>query len=326
MDKAFKHESVLPDETIKYLNIDKRGKYIDCTAGGGGHSRQILDKLGEDGLLIAIDRDEEAVAETERVLGRADSDAEYMVLKDNFLNIDKIIKKFIPEGADGILMDLGVSSHQLDKGERGFSYHIDAPLDMRMDKNENLTAYDVVNEYTKEKLAAVIGRYGEERYAGRIASAIIHKRQDSQIKTTLELAEIIKSAYPPNKRFKGKHPARKTFQAIRIEVNKELDILKEALQKAADGLKPGGRLAVISFHSLEDRIVKVTFSELENPCICPPNFPVCVCNRVSRHKIISKKPILPTSEEIDNNRRSRSSKLRIIECTGRNTKEETKNY
>lgn len=313
MGKAFNHESVLPDETIKYLNIEKNGKYIDCTAGGGGHSRQILERLGNGGLLIAIDRDNEAIEETNRVLEGTDTKAKYVVLKDNFLNIDKIIENYAPDGVDGILMDLGVSSHQLDESERGFSYHSDAPLDMRMDKEEQLTAYEVVNEYTKEKLAEIIGRYGEERYAGRIASAIIHKRQESKINTTLELAEIVKSAYPPKERFKGKHPARKTFQAIRIEVNKELEILGEALRKAADGLKPGGRLAVISFHSLEDRIVKVVFSELENPCICPPNFPVCVCNRVSRHKIISKKPILPTSDEIDNNRRSRSSKLRVIE-------------
>lgn len=316
MSKAFNHESVLPDETIKYLNIDKTGKYIDCTAGGGGHSRQILERLEEGGLLIAIDRDNEAVAETMKVLEGTKTKGEYLVLKDNFLNIDKIIEKYVPEGADGILMDLGVSSHQLDESNRGFSYHNDAPLDMRMDKEEQLTAYDVVNGYTREKLTVIIGKYGEERYAGRIASAIIHKRQETKIETTLELAEIIKSAYPSKDRFKGKHPARKTFQAIRIEVNKELEILETAVRKAAEGLKPGGRLAVISFHSLEDRIVKVVFSELVNPCICPPNFPVCVCNRVSRHKLISKKPILPTSEEIDNNRRSRSSKLRVIECTG----------
>ncbi len=316
MGKAFNHESVLPDETIKYLNIEKTGKYIDCTAGGGGHSRQILERLDENGFLIAMDRDSEAVTETKKVLDETGSKAKYLVIKDNFLNIDKIIEEYVPGGADGILMDLGVSSHQLDESDRGFSYHSDAPLDMRMDKEEQLTAYDVVNGYTKEELAAIIGKYGEERYAGRIASAIIHKRQESKIETTLELAEIIKAAYPPKDRFKGKHPARKTFQAIRIEVNKELEILESAVRKAANGLKPGGRLAIISFHSLEDRIVKVVFSELANPCICPPNFPVCVCHRVSRHKIISRKPILPTSEEIDNNRRSRSSKLRVIECTG----------
>ena len=316
MDKAFKHESVLPDETIKYLNIDIKGKYVDCTAGGGGHSRQILEKLGKGGLLIAIDRDNEAIAATKKVLDGTKTKAEYMVLKDNFLNIDKIIEEYVPGGADGILMDLGVSSHQLDKSERGFSYHSDAPLDMRMDKEQELTAFTVVNEYTKEKLAGIIGKYGEERYAGRIASAIIHKRQKTKINSTLELAELIKLAYPPKDRFKGKHPARKTFQAIRIEVNKELEILESAVRKAAEALKPGGRLVIISFHSLEDRIVKVVFSELVNPCICPPYFPVCVCKRVARHKFISKKPILPTIEEIDNNRRSRSSKLRVIEYTG----------
>lgn len=314
MSNEFKHESVLPDETIKHLNIEKDGKYIDCTAGGGGHSSMILSQLGKKGLLIAIDRDADAVKATIKRLEKVKTNGKYIVLKDNFLNIDKIIEENVPEGVDGILMDLGVSSHQLDRAERGFSYHDDAQLDMRMDTEETITAYQVVNYYTKEKLASVIGRYGEEKYAGRIASAIIHKRKETPIKTTTELAEIIKAAYPPKDRFKGKHPARKTFQALRIEVNKELEILEEAVVKAANSLKPGGRLAVISFHSLEDRIVKVAFSTLEKPCICPPYFPVCVCKRVSRHKIISKKPILPTSEEIDNNRRSRSSKLRIIEC------------
>ena len=314
MSQEFKHESVLPDETIKYLNIEKDGKYIDCTAGGGGHSSMILSQLGRKGLLIAIDRDADAVRATEERLKSVKTNGKYIVLKDNFLNIDKIIEENVPEGVDGILMDLGVSSHQLDKAERGFSYHDDAPLDMRMDTDENITAYDVVNTYTKEKLAQVIGRYGEEKHAGRIASAIVHKRKETPITTTTELAEIIKAAYPPKERFRGKHPARKTFQAIRIEVNKELEILEEAVTKAANALKPGGRLAVISFHSLEDRIIKIAFSTLENPCICPPYFPVCVCKRVSRHKVISKKPILPTNAEIDNNRRSRSSKLRIIEC------------
>ncbi|MFO7611345.1 MAG: 16S rRNA (cytosine(1402)-N(4))-methyltransferase RsmH [Clostridia bacterium] len=315
MSGVFGHESVLPDETIDHLNIDKNGKYIDCTAGGGGHSARILERLGGEGLLIAIDRDAAAVEETKRTLEKVETKGKYIVVKDNFLNIDNIIKQYIPGGADGILMDLGVSSHQLDQAERGFSYHSEAPLDMRMDTDDDLTAYDVVNGYTKEKLTEIIGRYGEERYAGRIASAIEYKRRTSKIRTTTELAEIIKSAYPPKDRFKGTHPARRTFQAIRIEVNKELEILEEAIYKAADGLRPGGRLAVISFHSLEDRIVKVAFSKLENPCTCPPYFPVCVCKRVSRHKVISKKPILPAGEEIDNNRRSRSSKLRIIECT-----------
>ncbi|MDX1359361.1 MAG: 16S rRNA (cytosine(1402)-N(4))-methyltransferase RsmH, partial [Clostridia bacterium] len=254
MSQEFKHESVLPDETIKYLNIEKDGKYIDCTAGGGGHSSMILSQLGRKGLLIAIDRDADAVRATEERLKSVKTNGKYIVLKDNFLNIDKIIEENVPEGVDGILMDLGVSSHQLDKAERGFSYHDDAPLDMRMDTDENITAYDVVNTYTKEKLAQVIGRYGEEKHAGRIASAIVHKRKETPITTTTELAEIIKAAYPPKERFRGKHPARKTFQAIRIEVNKELEILEEAVTKAANALKPGGRLAVISFHSLEDRI------------------------------------------------------------------------
>lgn len=313
MNGEFEHETVLSEETIDYLNIRADGTYIDCTAGGGGHSAGILERLDGSGLLIALDRDAEAVEATNRRLKSLKLPGRYMVIKENFVNIDKIIEEFAPGGADGIVMDLGVSSWQLDEADRGFSYHNEAGLDMRMDTTQELTAYDVVNTYPKEKLIEVIRRFGEERYAGRIAGAIIRKRAEKPIETTTELAETVKYAYPPKERFKGGHPARRTFQAIRIEVNKELEILEKALGKAAEGLAPGGRLAVISFHSLEDRIVKVTFSKLENPCICPPYFPVCVCERVSRHTVISKKPITPASEEIDDNRRSRSSKLRIIE-------------
>ncbi len=313
MSDKYEHETVLPDVTMEHLNIREDGTYIDCTAGGGGHSARILERLNKDGMLVAMDRDAEAVEATKKRLSDMKVSGKYTVIKENFVNIDKIIDEYAPGGADGILMDLGVSSWQLDDAARGFSYHSEAKLDMRMDKNEELTAFDVVNGYSREHLITIIRKYGEERYAGRIANAITRKRSEKPIETTTELAEIIKYAYPPKDRFKGGHPARRTFQAIRIEVNKELENLEEALQKAAERLAPGGRLAVISFHSLEDRIVKVTFSKLENPCICPPYFPVCVCKRVGGHKVISKKPITPASEEIDDNRRSRSSKLRIIE-------------
>lgn len=309
----YEHETVLLEVTIEKLNIKEDGKYIDCTAGGGGHSARILEKLDKNGLLVAVDRDEEAVEATKKRLSELKTYGQYVVIKENFSNIDKIIDEYAPGGADGILMDLGVSSWQLDDAGRGFSYHNEAKLDMRMDKEQELTAFKVVNDYSKEQLVSIIRKYGEERYAGRIANAIIRERTKKTIETTTELADIIKYAYPPKDRFKGGHPARKTFQAIRIEVNKELEILEEAVQKAAEKLAPGGRLAVISFHSLEDRIIKNMFSKLENPCTCPPYFPVCVCKRVAGHRIISKKPITPSSEEIDNNRRSRSSKLRIIE-------------
>jgi len=231
------------------------------------------------------------------------------------VNIDKVIEENCPEGADGILLDLGVSSYQLDNEERGFSYHNDGPLDMRMDQTKEKTAEDVVNNYTKEELTRILYEYGEEKNARRIAEAIVYKRQKDRITTTCQLADIIKEAYPAKERFNGKHPARKTFQAIRIEVNDELNVLKEMLPKAAFLLKKNGRLAVITFHSLEDRIVKNSFNELINPCTCPKSFPVCVCNKVAQHKLIVKKPLIPKSEETQKNYRSRSSKLRILERT-----------
>lgn len=313
--KEYSHESVMADECIEYMNIDKRGTYIDCTAGGGGHSIRIYERLNEDGLLIACDQDIKACETTKERLEKHKRKTKFIVLHENFMNIDKVIEENCPEGADGILLDLGVSSYQLDNEERGFSYHNDGPLDMRMDQTKEKTAEDVVNNYTKEELTRILYEYGEEKNARRIAEAIVYKRQKDRITTTCQLADIIKEAYPAKERFNGKHPARKTFQAIRIEVNDELNVLKEMLPKAAFLLKKNGRLAVITFHSLEDRIVKNSFNELINPCTCPKSFPVCVCNKVAQHKLIVKKPLIPKSEETQKNYRSRSSKLRILERT-----------
>ncbi|MFO7637129.1 MAG: 16S rRNA (cytosine(1402)-N(4))-methyltransferase RsmH [Clostridia bacterium] len=315
MDIGFSHEPVMLKECLEYMHIEKDGTYVDCTAGGGGHSLEIYRRLGPQGKLISIDQDPEAVHTVKKKLDEAKGRGSFIVLRDNFVNIENIIREHAPQGADGILMDLGVSSHQLDTVERGFSYHNEAPLDMRMDPGNALSAYHVVNTYTKDKLVRVFREYGEERYAGRIADAIIYKRQISPIDSTTELAELVKSRYPAKERFKGTHPARRVFQAIRIEVNQELEVLRESLEKAAFSLKTGGNLLAITFHSLEDRIVKVEFLKLANPCQCPPDFPVCVCGKVGMHRVITKKPILPGSFEIDFNRRSRSAKLRVIQRT-----------
>jgi 16S rRNA (cytosine1402-N4)-methyltransferase len=313
--KEYSHESVMADECIEYMNIDKRGTYIDCTAGGGGHSVRIYERLGDEGLLIACDQDIEACKVTKDKLAKHKRKTKFIVLQENFVNIDKVIEQYCPEGADGILIDLGVSSYQLDNRERGFSYHNDGPLDMRMDQTKDKTAEHVVNNYTKDELVRIFYEYGEEKHSRRIAEAIVHKRKEHRITTTGMLTDIIKQAYPPKERFAGKHPARKTFQAIRIEVNDELNVLKEMLPKAAFALKKNGRLAVITFHSLEDRIVKDTFNELVNPCTCPKSFPVCVCNKKAQHKLVLKKPMVPKTEEMESNYRSRSSKLRVLERT-----------
>lgn len=313
--KEYSHESVMADECIEYLNVNERGTYIDCTAGGGGHSVRIYERLNEHGMLIACDQDIKACEVTKEKLAEYSRKTKFIVLHENFVNIDKIIQTYCPNGVDGILLDLGVSSYQLDNEERGFSYHNEGPLDMRMDQTKDKTAFDVVNDYTKDELIRILYEYGEEKNARRIAQAIVHKRENERISTTSQLAEIIKEAYPAKERYKGKHPARKTFQAIRIEVNDELNVLKEMLPKAALSLKKNGRLAVITFHSLEDRIVKNVFNELINPCTCPKSFPVCVCNKVAMHKLIVKKPLVPKDDETLKNYRSRSSKLRVLERT-----------
>lgn len=304
----FKHIPVLFNESIDALDIKPDGLYADCTAGGGGHSNAILDRLSENGRLIAVDRDPEAIATlTERFEGREN----VSIVNDNFFNIKTILSRFTDEGADGILADLGVSSHQLDDAARGFSFHADAPLDMRMSM-QGMSAADAVNSLSQRELQDIIYRYGEDRFAPRIAAGIVRAREEKPIETTLELAEIIKSSIPAAARREGGHPARRTFQALRIYVNGELDGLDGAISDMFDSLKVGGRLAIITFHSLEDRAVKQTFASLCEGCICPPEFPVCVCGRKSRGRL-PQKALAPGREELERNPRSRSARLRVIE-------------
>ena len=304
----FKHIPVLFNESIDALDIKPDGLYADCTAGGGGHSNAILDRLSENGRLIAVDRDPEAIATlTERFEGREN----VSIVNDNFFNIKTILSRFTDEGADGILADLGVSSHQLDDAARGFSFHADAPLDMRMSM-QGMSAADAVNSLSQRELQDIIYRYGEDKFAPRIAAGIVRAREEKPIETTLELAEIIKSSIPAAARREGCHPARRTFQALRIYVNGELDGLDGAISDMFDSLKVGGRLAIITFHSLEDRAVKQTFASLCEGCICPPEFPVCVCGRKSRGRL-PQKALAPGREELERNPRSRSARLRVIE-------------
>lgn len=304
----FKHIPVLFNESIDALDIKPDGLYADCTAGGGGHSNAILDRLSENGRLIAVDRDPEAIATlAERFEGREN----VSIVNDNFFNIKTILSRFTDEGADGILADLGVSSHQLDDAARGFSFHADAPLDMRMSM-QGMSAADAVNSLSQRELQDIIYRYGEDKFAPRIAAGIVRAREEKPIETTLELAEIIKSSIPAAARREGGHPARRTFQALRIYVNGELDGLDGAISDMFDSLKVGGRLAIITFHSLEDRAVKQTFTSLCEGCICPPEFPVCVCGRKSRGRL-PQKALAPGREELERNPRSRSARLRVIE-------------
>ena len=302
----FSHISVLLNETIEGLAIKPEGIYVDGTAGGAGHSRKIAEKLTT-GRLIAIARDPDAVqVATERLKG-----FNATVVQANYSEIASILRELEIDGVDGILLDLGVSSHQLDTGERGFSYNINAPLDMRMSQS-GISAKDIVNEYSQEQLSKIIFEYGEEKFARKIADNIIKERQEKPIETTFELAEIIKKSIPA--KFKReKNPCKKTFQAIRIAVNGELDHLSNCIDDAFDCLNSGGRLAIITFHSLEDRIVKQHFAELCKGCICPPDFPQCVCGRTPRGKLINRKPIEASEQEIEANNRSRTAKLRIIE-------------
>lgn len=304
----FKHIPVLFNESIDALDIKPDGLYADCTAGGGGHSNAILDRLSENGRLVAVDRDPEAIATlTERFEGREN----VSIVNDNFFNIKTILSRFTDEGADGILADLGVSSHQLDDAARGFSFHADAPLDMRMSM-QGMSAADAVNSLSQRELQDIIYRYGEDKFAPRVAAGIVRAREEKPIETTLELAEIIKSSIPAAARREGGHPARRTFQALRIYVNGELDGLDGAISDMFDSLKVGGRLAIITFHSLEDRAVKQTFASLCEGCICPPELPVCVCGRKSRGRL-PQKALAPSREELERNPRSRSARLRVIE-------------
>ncbi len=307
----FKHISVLLDESVDLLEVIPDGTYADGTLGGGGHSSYVCSKLSEKGTLIGIDRDEDALsAAKERLL---DYKCNVVLTHNNFFNIKSILSEIHIEALDGAILDLGVSSYQLDTAERGFSYNADARLDMRMDKSADKDAYLVVNTYDEAKLADIIFKYGEERYAKRIAREICERRNAKPIETTLELSEIIKAAFPPSERYGDKHPAKRTFQAIRIEVNSELDGLEDAIKDFVDCLKPGGRLAVITFHSLEDRIVKNAFSELASGCVCPKDFPICVCGKTPVVKLVNRKPIVATNEELDKNFRAHSAKLRVIE-------------
>lgn len=308
----FQHLSVLREETIENLKIKEDGIYVDGTLGGGGHSFAILQKLSDQGRLIGIDQDEEAIR---AATGRLDIFRERVtILRGNYRDIPKILDENRVGKVDGILLDLGVSSHQLDDAERGFSYRFDAPLDMRMDQRNPVSAKEIINTYDEERLWKILHDYGEERFAGRIARRIVQKRQEKPIETTGELVDIIFSSIPQKNRKAGGHPAKRTFQALRIEVNEELEILENSLDGMIDSLKEGGRLCVITFHSLEDRIVKNNFKKNENPCICPPEFPVCVCNRIAKGFAVTKKPILPSEEEMRENPRSKSAKLRVFEA------------
>ena len=307
----FNHTSVLLQETIDGLTIRPDGVYVDGTLGGGGHSYEIASRLSDRGQLIGIDQDEAAItAAGERLKEFGDR---VIIVRSNYRNTKSILQSLQIEKIDGMMLDLGVSSYQLDTEERGFSYRYDAPLDMRMDKRQTLTARDIVNGYSEMELFRVIRDYGEDKFAKNIAKHIVAARQQSPIETTGQLNEIIKAAIPAKMRAEGGHPSKRTYQAIRIECNKELEVLRDSLEELIGLLNPGGRLCIITFHSLEDRIVKSAFKKAENPCTCPPSFPVCVCGKVSQGKVITNKPILPGEEELERNSRAKSAKLRIFE-------------
>lgn len=308
---AFKHTSVLLEETIEGLQLKPDGIYVDGTLGGGGHAYEIVSRLGSKGRLIGIDQDEAAI----RAAGQRLKEFEdkVTIVRSNYRNTKSLLESLEIEKIDGMILDLGVSSHQLDTRERGFSYRYDTPLDMRMDTRQTLTARDIVNNYDEMRLFHVIRDYGEDKFAKNIAKHIVRAREEKSIETTEELNEIIKAAIPARMRAEGGHPSKRTFQAIRIECNKELEVLKESLEELITILKPGGRLCIITFHSLEDRIVKTAFKQAANPCTCPSSFPVCICGKTSRGKVITGKPILPGEEELAENSRSKSAKLRIFE-------------
>lgn len=308
---TFNHKSVLLNETIESLNIQPDGIYVDGTLGGAGHSSEICKRLGTNGMLIGIDQDGDAIAAaSERLKEFGDK---VTIVRDNYVNTPSVLANLGISGVDGILLDLGVSSYQLDTDERGFSYQHEAPLDMRMDDRNPMTAADIVNGYSLQELARVIREYGEDKFAQNIAKHICMEREKSPIETTTQLAEIIKQAIPMKMRVTGGHPAKRTFQAIRIELNRELTVLENSIGSMIDLLNPGGRLCIITFHSLEDRIVKEAYRKAENPCTCPPGFPVCVCGNKSKGKVITRKPIIPSEAELTENRRSESAKLRVFE-------------
>lgn len=307
----FKHISVLFEETVDGLSVKPDGIYVDGTMGGAGHGRAVCERLSSKGRYIGIDQDEAAIRTgTERLEPYKDR---VTIVRSNYADMVSVVHSLGIDHVDGIMLDLGVSSYQLDTVERGFSYREDAPLDMRMDQRQEMTAAHIVNEYSERDLFRIIKDYGEDRFAKNIAKHICMEREKKPIETTLELAEIIKHAIPAKIRATGGHPAKRTFQAIRIELNHELSVLEDNLNGMIDLLNPGGRLCIITFHSLEDRIVKTLLKNAENPCICPPGFPVCTCGMESKGKVITRKPILPSEEELEKNSRSKSAKLRIFE-------------
>lgn len=308
---SFEHKSVLLKETIDSLNIKPSGIYVDGTLGGGGHAYEICKRLNEKGRLIGIDQDTSAIkAAGERL---KEFGPIVTIVKSNYSMIDEVLKGLEIDKVDGILLDIGVSSHQLDTPDRGFSYMEDAPLDMRMDQSKSIGAKEVINDYSQEELYKIIRDYGEERYAKNVAKNIVAARQEKEINSTGELIEIIKRSIPVKAYINKGHPAKKTFQAIRIEVNKELEVLEDSIDKMIDVLNEDGRLSIITFHSLEDRIVKNKFRTNEKPCECPPDFPMCVCGKLSKGRVITRKPIIPTEIEISENKRAKSSKLRVFE-------------
>lgn len=305
----YSHFPVMLDETVSALDVVPDGIYVDCTLGGAGHTKEILSRLSQNGRVIGIDRDASALENAKNTV----KDERLITVHDNFCNIAYILSSLGYEAVDGIIADLGVSSHQLDTASRGFSYMQDAPLDMRMDTSAALTAYDVVNNYSERELARILDIYGEERFASRIASRILAVREAEPIKTTLGLASVIESAIPAKFRHEGGHPAKRSFQAIRIEVNGELECIPKLIDEGIPKLRSGGRMAVITFHSLEDRLVKNAFRTLENPCTCPKDIPVCVCGKKPVVRVITRKPILPGARELEINTRSHSAKLRVCE-------------
>ncbi|MCD8222014.1 MAG: 16S rRNA (cytosine(1402)-N(4))-methyltransferase RsmH [Clostridiales bacterium] len=307
----FEHKSVLLEETVDSLQIHAGGIYVDGTLGGGGHAFEVLKRLDGTGRLIGIDQDADAVAAASDRL--AVYGGQVQIVRSNYVRIAEILDSLGITKVDGIYLDLGVSSYQLDHAERGFTYREDAPLDMRMDQRNPQTAADIVNTYEEADLYRIIRDYGEDRFAKNIAKHIVAARQKKPIETTGELTEIIRASIPKKIQATGGHPSKRTFQAIRIELNQELEVLNRSIDTMIERLKPGGRLSIITFHSLEDRIVKSRFRQNENPCICPPEFPVCTCGRVSRGTVITRKPILPSEEELAGNKRAKSAKLRVFE-------------
>ncbi|MCK8817327.1 16S rRNA (cytosine(1402)-N(4))-methyltransferase RsmH [Natroniella sulfidigena] len=307
----FKHVSVLLNESVEYLKCKSEGIYVDCTLGGAGHSEKIIKNLKAGGKLIGIDQDQAAIEAATKKLAKYDVDFE--LVRDNYQNLTSILDQLNIDKVDGFLFDLGISSYQLDTPERGFSYKYDAPLDMRMDQRKDTTAADLVNNLSADRLTEIIRKYGEEKWASRIAKFIVKFREEQSITKTNQLVKVIKAAIPAGARRSGPHPARRTFQALRIAVNNELDIIETALNDAVSRLKPKGRICVITFHSLEDRIVKHTFKDLSTKCTCPPNFPVCACDTKQKVKVITKNPVTPSEREIEDNFRARSAKLRVAE-------------